>query len=92
MVRLTFREKSSYFNRKYRFIRLLFAYSIFKNIKILSGQDFVQIEPKVVWRILCVGGEYNAKNFCYSFSRKKVCISYGNLRNSRLANFNYSYF
>ena len=33
-------EKSSYFNRKYPVIRLLY---IFKNIEILSGQGVVQI-------------------------------------------------
>ena len=41
-------EKSSFFNRKFRLIRLLYAYSIFKNIKILSGQGVVQIEPNTV--------------------------------------------
>ena len=44
-------EKSSYFNRKYRLIRLLYNYSIFKNIEILSGQGVVQIEPNSVWSI-----------------------------------------
>ena len=39
------RKKSSYFNRKYRLNRLLFAYSIFKNTEILSGQRVVQIKP-----------------------------------------------
>ena len=29
----------------------LFAYSIFKNIEISSGQGVVQIEPNSVWRI-----------------------------------------
>ena len=28
-----------------------FAYSIFKNIEILSGQGVVQIEPNLVWSI-----------------------------------------
>ena len=40
-------EKSSYFNRKYRLFRLLFAYSIFKNLEILSGQGVVQIKPNL---------------------------------------------
>ena len=35
-------------------IRLLFAYSIFKNIEILSGQEVVQIEPNSVWSITFV--------------------------------------
>ena len=47
-------EKSSCFNRKYRLIRLLFAYSIFKNIEILPDQAVVQIEPNSVWSIACV--------------------------------------
>ena len=32
----------------------LFAYSIFKNIEILSGQGVVQIKPNLVWSIACV--------------------------------------
>ena len=40
-------EKSSYFNRKYRFIRLLYAYFIFKNIEVLSDQGVVQIKPNL---------------------------------------------
>ena len=32
----------------------LFAYSIFKNIEILSDQGVVQIEPNLVWSIPCV--------------------------------------
>ena len=47
-------EKRSYFNRKYRLIRLLFNYSIFKNIEISSGQGVVQIEPNSVCSIPCV--------------------------------------
>ena len=47
-------EKSSYFNRKYRFIRLLYAYSIFKNIEVLSGQGVIQIEQNLIWTIPCV--------------------------------------
>ena len=47
-------EKSSYFNRKYRLIRLLFAYSIFKNIEFLPDQAVVQIEPNSVLSIPCV--------------------------------------
>ena len=54
MVLVTFLEKSLYFIRKYRLIRLLFAYSIFINIEILSGQEVVQIKPNSVWRIPCV--------------------------------------
>ena len=46
-------EKRSYFDRKYRLFRLLFAYSIFKNIEISSGQGVVQIEPFLVWRFPC---------------------------------------
>ena len=51
MVGLTFLEKSPYFNRKYRLIRSLFAYSIFKNIETLLGQGVVQIRPILVWSI-----------------------------------------
>ena len=47
-------EKSSFFNRKFRLIRLLYAYSIFKNIEILSGQEVVQIEPNSEWSITFV--------------------------------------
>ena len=43
--------KNSYFNRKYRLIRLLFAYSIFKHIEITSGQGVVQIKPNSAWSI-----------------------------------------
>ena len=43
--------KKFVFNRKYRLIRLLFAYSIFKNIEISSGQGVVQIEPNSAWSI-----------------------------------------
>ena len=41
MVRLTFPEKSSFFNRNIVF----FAYFFFRNIEILSGQGAVQSEP-----------------------------------------------
>ena len=44
-------EKSSYFNRKCRLFRLLFAYSILKIIEISSGQGVVQSEPNLVWSI-----------------------------------------
>ena len=44
-------EKSSYFNRKYRFFRLLIAFFIFKNIELSPGQGAVQSEPKPVWDI-----------------------------------------
>ena len=54
MVRVTFLEKNLYFIRKCRFIRLLFAYSIFKSIEVLSGQEVVQIKPNSVSRIPCV--------------------------------------
>ena len=47
-------EKSSYSNRKYRLFRLLFAYFIFKNIELSSGQGVVQIKPNVEWSIPCV--------------------------------------
>ena len=57
MVRLIFLEKSSLFNRKYPLIRLLFSYSIFKNIEISSGQGVVQSEPILVWSIPRVQGE-----------------------------------
>ena len=43
--------KKFVFQRKYRLIRLLFAYSIFKNIEISSGQGVVQIKPNSVWSI-----------------------------------------
>ena len=54
MVRVTFLEKNLYFIRKCRFIRLSFAYSIFKSIEILSGQEVVQIKPNSASRIPCV--------------------------------------
>ena len=44
-------KKSPYFNRKYRLIRSLFAYSIFKNIETLLGQGVVQIRQNLVWSI-----------------------------------------
>ena len=47
-------EKSSYFNRKYRFFRLFLAYFIFKNIELSSGQGVVQIKLNLVWSIPCV--------------------------------------
>ena len=47
-------EKSSYFNRKYRLICLLYAYSILKNIEILLGQGVVQIKKNSAWSIPCV--------------------------------------
>ena len=49
-----FSKKSSYFNRESRLIRLLFAYSFFKNIEILSGQGCVQIKPNSAWSITSV--------------------------------------
>ena len=45
MVRLTFLEKSSYFSRKYRLIRLFY----FQKYKVLLGQGVIQIEPNWVW-------------------------------------------
>ena len=51
MVSLNFLEKEvsfSYGNFD------LFAYSIFKNIEISSGQGVVQIEPNLVWCIPCL--------------------------------------
>ena len=41
-VRLSFLEKSSYFNRNYRLIRLFYFQ---KKIEILSDQGVVQSEP-----------------------------------------------
>ena len=75
MFRLTFIEKSSCFHQEYRLIRLLFAYSIFKNIEILSGQGCVQIKPNSAWSITSVIRMWNKKNFWYSLPRKKVSIS-----------------
>ena len=54
MVRLTFLEKKSYSNRKYRLFRLLFGYSFFKKIEFLLGQGVVQFKPKLAWSISCV--------------------------------------
>ena len=54
MVRATFLEKSSYFNRESRLIRLLFAYSIFENIEILSSQGVVQMKQNSAWSITSV--------------------------------------
>ena len=45
MVRLTFLEKSSFFNRKSRFIRLLFRILFLKNSVILWCQGVVESEP-----------------------------------------------
>ena len=87
MVRATFLEKSSYFNRESRLIRLLFAYSIFKNIEILSGQGCVQIKPDSAWSITSVIRMLNKKNFWYSLPRKKVSISYETFWISRKRNF-----
>ena len=67
-----FLEKSSYFNRKYRLIRLLFFYSILKNIEILLGQRVVQMRPNSVWIITSAVRVSNKKNFWYSLSRKKL--------------------
>ena len=54
MDRLTFPEKSSYSNRKYRLIRLLFGYSFFKKIEIFLGQGVVQFKSKLAWSISCL--------------------------------------
>ena len=65
----------------------LFAYSILKNIEVSSGQGVVQIQPYSVWSITSVIRVQNKKNFWYSLPRKKVRFSYGNLRISRITNF-----
>ena len=41
IVHLTFLEKSSFFNRNFRIVRLFY----FQNIEILSGHAVVQSEP-----------------------------------------------
>ena len=64
-------KKSLYFNRKYRFFRLLFAFFIFKNIEISSGQGVSQIKPNLVWSIPWVPKVRNKKSFWYSLPRKK---------------------
>ena len=56
----------------------LFAYSIFKNIEISSGQGVVQIEPNSVSSIPWVTRLENKKNFWNSLPRKKVSFSIGN--------------
>ena len=58
-----FSRKSSYFNRKYRHIRLLFAHSIFKKIEILLGEGVVQIKHNSAWSITSVFRMWNKKNF-----------------------------
>ena len=50
----------------------LFAYSIFKNIEISSGQEVVQIEPNSASSIPWVTRLENKKNFWNSLPRKKV--------------------
>ena len=71
-VRLTFLEKRSYFNRKYRNIRLFF----FKNIEIFLDQRVVQIDiPEYQYNLSCNARRTGPPNF----PRKNVCISYGNL-------------
>ena len=87
MFRLTFLEKNSCFNQEYRLIRLLFDYSIFKNIEILSGQGCVQIKPNSAWSITSVIRMWNKKSFWCSLPRKKVSISYGTFWVSRKRNF-----
>ena len=59
----------------------------FKSRSFSSGQGVVQIKPNSVWSIPCVTRVWNKKNFCYSLPRKKVSISYGNLRLSQITNF-----
>ena len=44
-------EKKFVFQSEISTFRLLFAYSIFKNIEISSGQGVVQIKPNLVWSI-----------------------------------------
>ena len=84
MVHLTFLEKSSYFNRKYRLIRSLFAYSFFKNIETLLGQRVVQVRPKLVWSITSAVRVWNKNNFWYSLRCKKVSFSYGSFQLFRI--------
>ena len=57
----------------------LFAYSIFENVEISSGQGVVQIKPKLVWSIPFVSRVYSKKNFWYSLPRKKVRILIGKI-------------
>ena len=57
----------------------LFAYSIFENIEISSGQGVVQIRPNLVWSIPWVPRVNNKMNFWYSLPRKKDRISIGNI-------------
>ena len=64
-----------------------FAFSIFKNIEILSGQGVVQSKPNVVWRITSVMKVKSGKSFLYSLPRKKISVSYGNFRFFRIRNF-----
>ena len=63
-----------------------FAFSIFKNIEILSGR-IVQSEPNMVWRITSVMKVKCKKSFLYSLPRKKISFSYGNLRFFQINNF-----
>ena len=56
-----------------------FAYSIFKNIEISSGQGVVQIKPNLVQSIPWVPRVRNRKSFWYSWPRKKVRTSIGNI-------------
>ena len=51
MVPVTFLEKKFVFHTEISTFRLLFAYSIFINLEILSGQGVVQIKPNSVWSI-----------------------------------------
>ena len=59
----------------------------FKNRSFSWGQGFAQSEPNLAWSIPCLSRVLNKKNFCYKLPRKKVRVSYGNLRISRLENF-----
>ena len=59
----------------------------FENRSFSSGQGVVQITPNSVWSIPWVPRVQNRKNFWYSLPRKKVIFSYGNLRISRITNF-----
>ena len=79
LVRLTFLEKCSYFNRKYQLIRLIFAYSTFENIEILSDQGVVQSEPNWHHRLPVLLRLYCKKNPPPNFPGKIVRISIRNI-------------
>ena len=66
----------------------LFAYSIFKNIEISSGQGVVQSEPNRYPRLPVLFWFLCEKNGPPNFPRKKVSFTYGKLQLFRL-NCNY---